>query len=615
MYGIRQLKTKSALLSGVWLFAWAFIVTVMSLFLTVHSHASGGRIFASYFAFPSLIVLNFVPVLLIAAFFFCLTNRVWAAALLSSLTVFGVSWINYFKMLLRSEPFMAADIAFVSEAFNMTGRYKLVPDVCFWLTLALAAAGTAASFLFDWRSKKYNLNFFCALGFAFVLVLGARVVYLDDGIYERTDTSAVAGDFLDSINTADVFASRGFVYSFIHSFGDVFDTPPVGYSEERAAAALEKFSDGGIPDDKKINVISIMLESFNDFSKFDTLNFRKNPYAAYNRLKRRSVFGNIFVSSFGGGTVNTERAYLTGYSKPFEYRAPTESHVRYFKEQGYTVEGAHPGNSWFYSRDVFNCNLGFDNYCFFEDRYGDIFESTEDRSGHGGDKILEDRYFFDDIMNLYEANLGSGKPYFGFFVSYQNHGPYNPDWLEGGEYVHRGDVSLEAYNIINNYLAGIKETSDELEKIAGRIDEREEPILLVAFGDHNPWLGNDGSVYAEYGINLDFDTDEGMYNYFEVPYIIYANPAAREIIGDVRGDGGDFGMMYLMNKVFEVAGWDGSGFMKLSNELKEKLDIVTNIGVCREDGELKTNIRGESKTLRDDFLAAQYLRKHTKIKK
>ena len=55
--------------------------------------------------------------------------------------------------------------------------------------------------------------------------------------------------------------------------------------------------------------------------------------------------------------------------------------------------------------------------------------------------------------------------------------------------------------------------------------------------------------------------------------------------------------------------------MKLSNELEEKLDIVTNIGICREDGELKANIRGESKTLRDDFLAAQYLRKHTKIKK
>lgn len=74
-------------------------------------------------------------------------------------------------------------------------------------------------------------------------------------------------------------------------------------------------------------------------------------------------------------------------------------------------------------------------------------------------------------------------------------------------------------------------------------------------------------------------------------------------------------MMYLMNKVFDVAGWEGSGFMKLSNELEEKLDIVTNIGICREDGELKANIRGESKTLRDDFLAAQYLRKHTKIKK
>lgn len=613
MRSLRQLKTKSALRSGVWLFAWAFAVTVMSLFLTAYTNSETGRLFSSYFAFSSIVVLNFVPVLLLEMFFFFVTNRVWAATLFPSAAVFGAAWINYFKVLFRSEPFVASDIAFVSEAFNMTGRYKLVPDPCFWLTLAMLAAGVAVSLLFDYRSKKLNLNFLGAVVAAFALVLSARIVYLDAGVYERTDNTVANSDFMDSVSASDAFASRGFVYSFIHSFGDVFDTPPEGYSKTRAQEALGKYPDSDIPDDKKISVISVMLESFNDFSKFDCIKLRRNPYAAYNRLKKRSVYGNIFVSSFGGGTVNTERAFLTGYSKPFDYRYPTDTHVRYFKNQGYTVEGAHPGNKWFYSRDVYNKNIGFDNYYFFEDRYERIFESTEDRTGHGGDKILEDKYFFEDIMNLYDEHA-DGKPYFGFFVSYQNHGPYNPDWLEGGEYVSRGDETLESYNILNNYLAGIKDTADELEKLADRIDEREEPILLVAFGDHNPWLGNDGSVYADYGINLDFGSDDGLYNYFEVPYIIFANSAAKEIIGAVQGDGGDFGMMYLMNKVFEVAGWEGSGFMKLSNELKDKLDIVTNIGICREDGELRNNIRGDSKSTRDDFLSAQYLRKHTKIR-
>ena len=44
--------------------------------------------------------------------------------------------------------------------------------------------------------------------------------------------------------------------------------------------------------------------------------------------------------------------------------------------------------------------------------------------------------------------------------------------------------------------------------------------------------------------------------------------------------------MFLMNKVFDINGWGGSRFMKISNELKQYIDIVTYTGQVRQNGEL-----------------------------
>ena len=39
------------------------------------------------------------------------------------------------------------------------------------------------------------------------------------------------------------------------------------------------------------------------------------------------------------------------------------------------------------------------------------------------------KYLFEDIVSLYEQNKQTGKPYFNFSVTYQNHGPYETQML------------------------------------------------------------------------------------------------------------------------------------------------------------------------------------------
>ena len=195
---------------------------------------------------------------------------------------------------------------------------------------------------------------------------------------------------------------------------------------------------------------------------------------------------------------------------------------------------------------------------------------------------------FEDIISLYEQNKQTGKPYFNFSVTYQNHGPYETTKLLTDKiYVEKtNEMSDESYHIVNNYFSGIEKTNEAMAELVEWADTQQQPIMLVLFGDHNPWMGNGMTGYYEMGINVNAATPDGLYNYYQTPYIIYANNAAKETLNtDCVGDGGDFSPMFLMNKVYETAGWGGNKFMKISNELKQYIDIVTYTGLVRQNGE------------------------------
>ena len=153
-------------------------------------------------------------------------------------------------------------------------------------------------------------------------------------------------------------------------------------------------------------------------------------------------------------------------------------------------------------------------------------------------------------------SIDDGIPYFNLSVTYQNHGPYSTEQLYDTSYViKQEDYTDDEYNILNNYLSGIKNTGEELEKLIEEIESLDEPCVLVAFGDHKPWLGEGNSVYEMLGIDLDVSTLEGFYNYYATPYIMYANDAAKQITGNqFVGEGADLAPNYLMNELFEKLG-------------------------------------------------------------
>ena len=160
--------------------------------------------------------------------------------------------------------------------------------------------------------------------------------------------------------------------------------------------------------------------------------------------------------------------------------------------------------------------------------------------------------------------------------------------------VAQGGLSDESYEILTNYLAGIYDTTWRLGDFIDSLRDDPEPVVIVIFGDHLPWLGPAESVYKELGIDIDRSTDEGLYNHYSTPYLIWANDAAKEILGnDFTGDGGSFSPCFLMGELFSLCSWEGDGHMQALRELKEHVDVINAYGVFRENGVLTAELSPE----------------------
>ena len=352
-----------------------------------------------------------------------------------------------------------------------------------------------------------------------------------------------------------------------------------------------------------MHFVALMLEAYNDFSLYGELfPFARDPYAFFHALQRQSYHGPLVTNVFSAGTINTERSFLTGATKMFDYRAAAWSYVRYFNRQGYRSIFCHPGYSWFYDRENVMDYLGFDQLYFYENRFSWMPEDW--------DAIMDDAVFFPELTAIFDAEAARAEgPLFQFAVSFQNHSPYEASFLldPEHEYIPQGNLSWESYCILNNYFRGIRATDDALQQLVSYFALSGEPVVLVLFGDHKPWLGDAQSVYRELGIDLSQRTEESFYNYYTTQYTVWANDAARAALGfGLEGEGEALSPCFLMTRIFDLCGFDGPGFMQAERELLQRVTVVNDAGRYVENGVLTDTLSPQAQELLDRLRRMQY---------
>jgi hypothetical protein len=231
-------------------------------------------------------------------------------------------------------------------------------------------------------------------------------------------------------------------------------------------------------------VILIQSESFFDARRLD----RRMPsdlLPAFDRHCRSGIqWGRLAVPGFGGNTMRTEFAVLTGMTEaaigfdrfnPYQAlaRRPIGSLAWRLRSEGYRTICIHPFDRRFYRRDIVMENLGFDAF---------LGEEAFARPAPPGGYIPDS-----DVAALtLDLLRDEGPKVFIFAITMQNHGPWSDraNRFPGAIYdrvpVLAGDRGL------SSFAAGLHESDRMLELISAELAARGDDGVIAFYGDHLP---------------------------------------------------------------------------------------------------------------------------------
>lgn len=562
---------------------------------------------------PLILFLNWLPIaLLTAAFAFAFRNVFFSSALVG-LIAGAMSLINRVKLTIRGEPFVPRDISLIKEAADAAGSYDMTLP---WFQIGCLVVMTAVFIVLgvllplkkseDAPKKRGALV--RVMGFVLclaVLVGAVGLVYSSTDLYNSFETT-------EPYNLSSVNNELGFVYYFCYHFSTYKIEKPEGFDRDEAASWETGYESA--PDAADVNVVFVMNEAFSDILNEDVFVFPEgeNPMEVYNTLAEgeNAWAGHIVVPYFAGGTADTEFDVASGMqTNLLNPAAPSltafrtvnrdlDSIFRVFGADGYTSCFMHPGQSWFYNRENVYDWFGADESFFVED-----FDAEYKGSWVTDESVLR------ELISRFEEKSAGGGLDFTYAVTIQNHMSYTAE--KYGDYVcpeveTTAELSPEIQTAVNVYAEGIRDANAMLEDLTEFYSAQDEPVLLVFFGDHLPYLGDNRQGYAELGLPAASVTGgEDPFAAYTAPVLFWCNDAAAEALDfanaiealDLPADG-RISACYLGAAVLELTGrGEVSPWFAFLNEMRRELPVLHNGYYESADGEITTEPTAEETAL------------------
>jgi len=565
---------------------------------------------------PLVFVLNTLPLLIIMLFFYFLTSRLWASYFISGIFFLLINYVNRFKIKLRHEPFVPADILLGNESTKVLKISELQLNRSFYVPIVVFLLISLFLFLFV-KSKKLKWPV-KVIGPVLSVVLSLvlyNTVYSNVKLY---DSFKIYGNKYSLVDTVQ---SKGFIYSFIVKAHAFEITEPEGYSKKYAEDILEKYKSSDTSNTsvkKRPHVFAIMSEAFWNIDVVPGLKFTQNndPLTNFNSIVKESYSGNIITTVFGGGTADTEFSFLTGHSlaisdaisNPYVLyiRKNVMALPRIMEKENYTTTAFHPGYPWFYNRYSVYDYFGF-NRRFFVDEMPD-----PEANGSG---YVYDKNAVNFILNDFKKYLSknSDSPYFNFTVTIQNHGPYA---MENAGYPQvlskESSIDEEYYYMVNNYVNGLKQCDEALGLLVKEFKEMNEPIVLLYFSDHLPYLGQNFAGFN--AMHYDVGTSgsvEAYINTYKVPYFIWSNDAAKKLLKEQGrpvpvGKAPTISSNYLSLELMDYIGIKGNEYTDYLRDIRSKLPVLTKRCYQRADGNIVEKISDEENKIISDYRILQH---------
>lgn len=572
-------------------FAVLFIMPAVSFVLVeiLNANSIANKILAAYF-------INYIIYLVIYCFFYAITNRLRFAILFANTVIFVLAIINFYKLEFRGEPLSLLDAFSAGTALNVSSEYEIKLRYMVIMTACLFMLVTAVVSRFRYRMRHLISRLLITLvcvGFGGLLVMAL----FDTDRYSASKNSIMKklGIVNNVWNQPLNYTDNGMIVAITMNAQYLTVNPPSVYTldnlenvksdvynnygtnmltgDKLSSAKRLKLHDGEFP-----NIICIMDESYSDFSQFDGFTLSEDYSPFMDSMKENTIKGDCYVSTFGGGTANSEFEFLTGNSMlgmpngsiPYQQYIDSDcgSIARTLKSMGYSTIALHPYIASGWNRPAVYEYMNFDAFYAQED----IQEPEYIRS------YISDKCSFDKIIELYEKNeKETDAPLFLFNVTMQNHGSYTKSYAN-----FEPDVSIVEdpgkYTQAEQYFSVARNTDSAVEGLLDYFSNCDEPTVICFFGDHLPSF-KDGFYENFLGVNDIAElSPEDMQKLYITDFFIWANYDIPET--EIKA----ISLNYLSTLVMQVADIPLTEYQMFLTDMYANSPVVTTVGICDNEG-------------------------------
>lgn len=515
----RKFYKNSFVYAAIWALALNLIIETLGRFTT--QGLSGGISFMFHspviFLYNSLIIFT---TLVIASVF---KRRLFV------FTVVAIFWLavgitNGVILTQRMTPFTVKDLSNLEDGLTIVTNYLSTPVIVLAGVGIVVAIGALVLLFIKGPQKKDKLKRKRNL-VGVVLVIGFTFLSTSLAV-----NAGVVETFFG--NLAYAYRDYGVVYCFTNTWLNTGISKPAGYSKE---SMLDIFSEKELGEDGAMlleekdidmehpNILFLQLESFIDPETVKTIKLSGDACPNFRRLMSEYSSGELTVPACGAGTANVEFEVLTGLSVKFfgpgeyPYKAVLkertgESLAYDLDSMGYASHAIHNHRAVFYNRNTVFANMGFDTFTSVE--YMQNVAKTPKN-------WAKDNVLTECINDALDSTEGRDMIY---TISVQGHGKYPAEKvIENPKIEVLGAPSEELKWKYEYYVNQIYEMDKFIGELTAELAERDEPTVLVMYGDHIPAIditeddlesgtlyGTQYVIWDNFGMKKD---DENLHTY------------------------------------------------------------------------------------------------------
>ena len=515
----RKFYKNSFVYAAIWALALNLIIETLGRFTT--QGLSGGISFMFHspviFLYNSLIIFT---TLVIASVF---KRRLFV------FTVVAIFWLavgitNGVILTQRMTPFTVKDLSNLEDGLTIVTNYLSTPVIVLAGVGIVVAIGALVLLFIKGPQKKDKLKRKRNL-VGVVLVIGFTFLSTSLAV-----NAGVVETFFG--NLAYAYRDYGVVYCFTNTWLNTGISKPAGYSKE---SMLDIFSEKELGEDGAMlleekdidmehpNILFLQLESFIDPETVKTIKLSGDACPNFRRLMSEYSSGELTVPACGAGTANVEFEVLTGLSVKFfgpgeyPYKAVLkertgESLAYDLDSMGYASHAIHNHRAVFYNRNTVFANMGFDTFTSVE--YMQNVAKTPKN-------WAKDNVLTECINDALDSTEGRDMIY---TISVQGHGKYPAEKvIENPKIEVLSAPSEELKWKYEYYVNQIYEMDKFIGELTAELAERDEPTVLVMYGDHIPAIDiteddlENGNLYGtqyiiwdNFGMKKD---DENLHTY------------------------------------------------------------------------------------------------------